>query len=245
MHSQLTRELKTWIDPPTLNDDDLLRCESKLSRHESGSAQWILEYLTFKSWRAKKAPILWIAGRPGCGKSVLASRIIRRLQSTDESFVLYAFSGKHNKNKQSSASLLRTVLWQILRSERLSLSQKLDILLDYQETSGRQSLGLDSPKDDGFQFVSKLPRKYTSMFSQLVLIFDGIDECQDPKYLVDMLAELTFLQDGNVSIVLPSQKLTNNVQRLENTALKIDMDEEEARQFTERYPKFCYVRAIQ
>ena len=55
-----------------------------------GSCEWLLERDSFKEWSEEHAPaalvdkssqIYWLAGDPGCGKSVLSAHVISHLRS--------------------------------------------------------------------------------------------------------------------------------------------------------------------
>ena len=188
----------------------------------------------FRSWQARDAPLLWICGRPGCGKSVLASSIIHHLRTQRDCFVAYAFSDKQDERRQSSAALVRTILWQILTSGRLSTSDKLDIIHDYRRSSGCRSTNYGGTIQDGFEYISSLFGRYACLLSQFTIIIDGLDECHDPERLLKTMTNSAFLQKSNISIGITSQVLPSITRYLETSALKIDMEDAAVRHATDQ-----------
>ena len=185
--------------------------------------------------------MLWIAGRPGCGKSVLVSNVVHHLreglrpvEASGSYFVAYAFSDKHDEGKKSSTALLRIILWQIIASGRLSISQKAEILSDCGETSGHQARGQTASVNEGFEYVSRLLQRYVKFFSRLILVFDGIDECYDPEKLVKLLSESPNFQLDGISILVSSQKTANITEYMDGCLLSIDMEEDGVRRLTDR-----------
>lgn len=64
--------------------------------HISGTCQWFLKSQSYLEWRDPSSSpsasgFLWIQGKPGSGKSVLASQIIQDLQSFGDTVVVYVF----------------------------------------------------------------------------------------------------------------------------------------------------------
>ena len=49
---------------------------------EPGSGQWLLEGDLFDDWLTGRVPLIWLNGDDSCGKTVLCSSIIDKLQNS-------------------------------------------------------------------------------------------------------------------------------------------------------------------
>ncbi|KAH8996181.1 hypothetical protein EDB86DRAFT_3243480, partial [Lactarius hatsudake] len=71
---QLQKESRTWLSPPDPSPNYNTACETQ----QDGTATWFFQGGVFTEWNAK-GPLLWIHGKPGSGKSILMSSIIREI----------------------------------------------------------------------------------------------------------------------------------------------------------------------
>lgn len=86
--SDSKKEKKEEDDRKLLHDNLDSKALSKvLETHEDlnekrlpGSGDWVIKEPLFREWIGREAPLLWILGGPGAGKSYLSSRIIHHLK---------------------------------------------------------------------------------------------------------------------------------------------------------------------
>ena len=191
--------------------------------------------------------MLWLCGRPGCGKSVLTSNVLlhlrdrRKRAEASAPTVVYAFGDKQDGGKKTSASLLRTVIWQILCSDSISVTQKLEIINDCRRTARRDAVQPMTVDDHGFPYLSSLLRKYTQMIAVVIMI-DGLDECYDPELLGSLVAQPSSFDASTVKIWISSQKTSAISSHLEQSSAKIDMEDENVRNLTNQDIR-QYIRA--
>ena len=57
----------------------------QITRAETGTNEWIWSYGPYVEWATEASGILWIQGKPGSGKSVLAKSILERFMSMNDS----------------------------------------------------------------------------------------------------------------------------------------------------------------
>ncbi|RYC61478.1 hypothetical protein CHU98_g4743 [Xylaria longipes] len=91
-------------------EDDLITSES---RKLPGSCQWLVEKDTFQQWRdALTSKVFWLRGRPGAGKTVLASHVISHLHALglDCCYFFFTFGDEEKGNVNA---LLRSMAWQM------------------------------------------------------------------------------------------------------------------------------------
>lgn len=89
-----------------------------------GTGLWIADEAMFRAWEQEKAPVLWIFGKPGTGKSFLATRIIDILKNKYPQHVEHAsltsvsyFYIKEDPNLQDMNQILKTIAAQIVKVE--------------------------------------------------------------------------------------------------------------------------------
>lgn len=103
-----------------------------IAKPVAGTAEWVLEHPSYLVWTRQPKGILWIQGKPGSGKSVLARRILdlcdhRResgaelyagltggADSTDTLLAGWFYSARGGEVLTAHKSLLQALLYQIL-----------------------------------------------------------------------------------------------------------------------------------
>ena len=93
----------------------------KLTR---GTGLWIRDDIMFKAWELEQAPTLWIFGKPGVGKTMLAARTVEMLQNKypqhsdipSVTVVSHLSFNDNNPALQECAQLLRAAALQILKT---------------------------------------------------------------------------------------------------------------------------------
>jgi hypothetical protein len=94
----------------------------QITRAETGTNEWIWSCAPYVKWATETSGILWIQGKPGSGKSVLAKSILERLGSMSNSQPLlianWFYHERGGKIATSHTSMLRAILYQILKQDR-------------------------------------------------------------------------------------------------------------------------------
>jgi WD40 repeat protein len=98
----------------------------------AGSCEWFTSKEDFTNWQstcADSPPLIWLSGNAATGKSVLASHVIRRLES--ETLPCSYFFFKHNSaGKSSVADCLRSLAFQMACSDESARSKLLSLEKD-------------------------------------------------------------------------------------------------------------------
>ncbi|KAI0199807.1 hypothetical protein F4808DRAFT_471256 [Astrocystis sublimbata] len=91
-------------------EDDLINSQT---RKLPGSCQWLVEKDSFQQWRDALAfKFFWLRGRPGAGKTVLASHIVSHIRASGLDCCYFFFSYGH-EGKGNVNDLLRSMAWQM------------------------------------------------------------------------------------------------------------------------------------
>ncbi|KAH9898722.1 hypothetical protein F4778DRAFT_742738 [Xylariomycetidae sp. FL2044] len=87
-----------------------------LSRKAENTCEWILEQPHVRSWTCTPLSheLLWVHGRPGRGKSVMAAFLVEHLRDKG-AHVQYFFFRGGDETKRSVSSLLRSLAFQLAR----------------------------------------------------------------------------------------------------------------------------------
>ena len=149
-------------------------------RLTKGTGLWIKNDPMFQAWEQEKAPILWVWGKPGVGKTMLAAKTIEMLQDMypqhpdipSLTSVSYLYFKDDNPALQDCAQMWKTAAFQITRANDrfkkhviATISKSQDCLASAKRIW--QHLFLDFFTD------STLSRSATSL---AFIVVDGVDE---------------------------------------------------------------------
>ncbi|KAH9908054.1 hypothetical protein F4778DRAFT_777420 [Xylariomycetidae sp. FL2044] len=110
-----------FIDPPVFSEEFY----RLVSRREQGTGDWLFRNPQYLLWRENhEQAALWIKGKPGCGKSVLAAMITESLlkskksSSPNRSFVAHFFFNASAPGMDSISCAARALYAQLLHDDR-------------------------------------------------------------------------------------------------------------------------------
>ncbi|KAH9020797.1 hypothetical protein EDB85DRAFT_2002880, partial [Lactarius pseudohatsudake] len=107
----LLDDLRRWLSPPDPSTNHNIMCSAQ---HERTST-WLFKEVIYEEWESK-GPLLWIHGKPGSGKSVLCSAIIRRivaLRDAGLASIAYFYFDFRDTDKKHRRNLLFSLLIQL------------------------------------------------------------------------------------------------------------------------------------
>lgn len=149
---------------------------NQVSHAEKRTNSWIKSHQEYKKWNEAQAGILWIQGKPGSGKSVLAKTVLKlSKQSADKSIVAdWFYSIRAGQTGMSHVSMFRSVLYEVLKQD--------PSIFESCKTVYRNARRY--PPDDWQWTLEDLQQMFTRvvagpksmMQSQIIMVLDGIDE---------------------------------------------------------------------
>ncbi|KAH9016734.1 hypothetical protein EDB85DRAFT_702270 [Lactarius pseudohatsudake] len=200
--NQLRRDLRNWISPP----DPSINYNTACGTHHKGTAAWLTRGDAFKAWRAHGC-LLWVHGKPGSGKSILSSVIVRDIEDVCNAglaSMAYFYFDFKDTAKQDSRALLSSLL--------IQLSHQSDVYCDILHalySSHRQ--GSVQPNDDALTQCLKTMLVALGQ-TPVYLILDAVDECVNtsgmpsPREKVLILVkELVELKLSNLHLCITSR----------------------------------------
>ncbi|KAH9178009.1 hypothetical protein EDB89DRAFT_1844211, partial [Lactarius sanguifluus] len=195
--NELRKDLRKWIAPP----DPSVNYNTASDAHHEGTAAWCTEGNTLADWKTSGS-LLWIHGKPGSGKSILSSVIIRDIKSLANAglaFLAYFYFDFKDKAKQDSRALLSSLLVQ--------LSDQSDIFYDALfSLYSVHKRGSEQPTTDSLSQCLK--RMLTTAGPvPIYLVLDALDECPYGAGLPSPRETLLDLVDELVELRLPTLRL--------------------------------------
>lgn len=103
------QRLQRWLSAP----DPSTNYRRALQQRQDGTALWFFESDEFSQWTSTTDSRLWLSGIPGCGKTVLSSAIIEKLEMDSSHTVLYFFFDFSDAEKRSLEGMLRSLINQL------------------------------------------------------------------------------------------------------------------------------------
>ncbi|KAK3997924.1 hypothetical protein QBC44DRAFT_376363 [Cladorrhinum sp. PSN332] len=133
------------------------------------SGQWLLNDQRFQAWFNPKycsTPLLWLNGKLGAGKSVLASRIIDEVKSLDNVSLAFFYCNESDPSRNTFLSVARGLLAQLLPYDE-------NLLLHMDKKRQESTDAILSRHGLAKEFLRVALKRRKSY-----VILDGIDECQ-------------------------------------------------------------------
>ena len=203
------------ILPPNEDMDYYIRDHetARRNRHPS-TCEWVLNHPKFKTWSklpAENGGQLWINAGPGVGKTVLTSFIIdhflsSRIQDEQPIFLYFYFRESRLHNNNATAAIC-SIAYQLHRQQEESRD---GIEMNAKAIYGRAG----NEGKSGFPEVWRLLSMFLARQTNLVLILDALDECEDNGLLLPKL--LDFAMRENITLLMTSRRQKRLVRYLEH-----------------------------
>ncbi|RLM00334.1 hypothetical protein CFD26_108105 [Aspergillus turcosus] len=170
-HEIKFNEVRSWIAGPETETEHNNICRDR--KHYPSSGDWILDNAKVKDWLSpdpdqSPSSILWINGRPGTGKSYLASVLIEACMKNPSWVTCYFYCNEKTDMKTTAIAILRGIL--------LGLVCQHKELVPYCHTRLKSSL---SPTLSDLSTANTLIETFCERIPRLYMIIDGLDECQE------------------------------------------------------------------
>lgn len=163
-----------------------------------GTAQWIRSHPAFVEWNRGTGGILWIQGKPGSGKSVLAKSILALDSlSTEHATASWFYSKRGGSAGMSHTSMMRSICYQLLSQSKAIFQACVPI---YRQRAFSETC-----------FASMMKAIVTEPSLPPVLcLLDGLDESAERdekpgKDILNLFADLTETPGSRLKIIVLSR----------------------------------------
>ena len=186
LSAQMSREeahkVVIWVCPIPA-DGAHVSLASALSRHISGTGEWLLQSKQFQDWKDSDDGTMWIAGLPGAGKTLLCASIIRHVQElcTDTTAVVYFFCDHRDRTKMTHENFGASIVRQVMEASPLALEQGRSL---YSEKSKRGSRPCH--KDEYIPLICSS----LACLKEVFVIVDALDESTEGDAIAQSLTTI-------------------------------------------------------
>lgn len=198
---RLMADMQRWLNASDIS----VQHNDTINKQHSNTGNWFIRGPAFSSWHAKPDSFLWLHGPAGCGKTVLASaaiqRVLRLRQPNKAVGVAYFYFGSNDTSRQSSFSMLCSVIHQFLghlKSDNPVVGE-LDHLMRVNHFNV-------PPSESGLMGVLRTAVK---QFSNTYIILDGLDECPRKTgrgCLLKAIEEIRGWSDSRLHLLVSSRE---------------------------------------
>ena len=168
-----------------------------------GTATWIFEHETYKSWIEDKSSVLWLTGSPGIGKTCISYSVVDALKRSygDEAHnpVAVYYFREENNDLKSITDALGSSIFQIASRDRTYCELVANTLHHDEAVNAK---GINALWNTFF----------TSIFTEtsemeLFLVFDGLDEAHEEEVteMLELLKQVKS-QKLNIHVLITSQQ---------------------------------------
>ncbi|KAF9231729.1 hypothetical protein BU15DRAFT_8037, partial [Melanogaster broomeanus] len=169
-----------WFD----GVDCIVKHESTREKRQRTTGEWLFREDLFIEWHKCSFSLLWLSGKAGAGKSVLASAVIDNLFSglEGDDTLAYFYCDFRTPRSTSTMEILRSLTNQLL------WNSKVDWLPSFPELVMRNERGTGPPVD--ITTLSDLLRRAAKLHQRPMIVLDALDECEDLSKLLGELVKL-------------------------------------------------------
>ncbi|KAM0264931.1 hypothetical protein ACHAQJ_000447 [Trichoderma viride] len=165
------QRFKQWLAPTTYTS----RYEDARSLRTSNTSQWIFDDTAYQKWSSVKnsSALLWIHGKPGSGKTILAATLVEYLKDTGITPFYFFFDSLQPSSKMS-LDAYTAILSQILHKHP-SNPQLIDLFhFSICFATDGQPTATTREAAELLELCLQL-----ADLEGMTLVLDGLDECQD------------------------------------------------------------------
>ncbi|KAG9556530.1 Pfs, NACHT and ankyrin domain protein, partial [Aureobasidium melanogenum] len=190
--------LINWLHAP----DPSVNYNRAIQQRHPGTGLWFLQSKAFADWNVGGNGFLWLHGLAGCGKTVLSSIVIERLQEKPplpHTNLLYFFFDFNDKEKQSHENMIRTLIQQLYTQEEASRHLLEQFFERYDGRNEQPSL-------------TSLEDTFASMLTKAThtrIMIDALDESCQQRDTLEWLRRISLNQSvtpNKLTVIITSRR---------------------------------------
>ncbi|KAH9020241.1 hypothetical protein EDB84DRAFT_578605 [Lactarius hengduanensis] len=223
---QIEQLVRKWFSPPDPSTNHNIACEV----YHNVPPTWFFRAGVFKDWMSDGS-LLWVHGKPGSGKSILCSAIIRHimtLRDAGRATLAYFYFDFRDEEKQNVRNFVTSLLVQFSAYSKPCC----DIINRLYLAHGK---GAQQPSNSA---LTDCLKKMLTIASQhpIFIIVDALDECPDSgmptprEAVLNLVKSLVRLQLPNLHICVTSRPEIDIQTKLKPLAVNTISLHDESRQ---------------
>ncbi|KAI0867564.1 hypothetical protein GGS24DRAFT_515180 [Hypoxylon argillaceum] len=215
-----------WFKIDESDQSRILDIISSESSKTTGTCSWALKNLKISSWlqSSPDLPILWLNGKPGSGKSVLLSEVIKFMRASNQ-LIIRHFCSQRYASSTLYHEILRSLLLQLLRNHNELVAH---VYKDH--VFGRKPptvQALEKLLLSLLKVMSSEPRHIKYVW----IILDGLNECEPSQQtsiigFLNQLSGKTASSGDTVCKVLISSRYSNTIAKRLRASQTISLSDE-------------------
>ncbi|KAK1450831.1 hypothetical protein CMEL01_16782 [Colletotrichum melonis] len=195
-------KVRNWLSPP---DTSTNYNHARESRHE-GTGSWFINSTGFAEWKLGSRQHLWLYGLPGCGKTVLSTKVLDHLKEMDDYVTLEFFFDFNDTGKQKPDDMCRSLVFQLYTKQ---VARKvLDDLMASHDYGQKQPTT---------QALFRCLWTMIQVSGKLYIVLDALDECDKRKELLEWMRDFISCPDlAHVQLIVtgrPEEEFKADVAR--------------------------------
>ena len=196
-NTDLIQRLSSWLSAPNPSSN-LIAAQTK--RHKD-TGVWLLNHPTFLSWKSADHSLLWLHGKPGSGKTILSSTVIRSLldASGSDTIVAYFYFDFQTHEKQLFQNFLNSIVVQLL-----SMSGRVSTIVEGLYNACDRGLSRPVVQDT----LVALRRIIDEIGLSVHVVVDALDECRDRRSILQGLKDIRSWSQRNLHMFVTSRRET-------------------------------------
>ncbi|KAI9683271.1 MAG: hypothetical protein M1822_006136 [Bathelium mastoideum] len=218
-------------------------CEAQQNRHRNtrsicpNAGSWLLEHPRFQQWFSPDyctAPLLWLNGIPGAGKTILASVVVDAVREISDVTLAFFYCKHSDPTRNSFITVARSILAQ-------TLDQDPRLLSYFHEMASTT----DSAVLSSVAIAKRMLETSFNSCGKIYVIIDGLDECERGErknistWLQGIIQELPTEEMNSLRCLIISQDDATTRKDLKDfSAIKMTTENhEDLRRFTAEWQK--------
>ncbi|KAI9768492.1 MAG: hypothetical protein M1840_004902 [Geoglossum simile] len=193
------RTIRLWLKSASFEDEQKLRQKERVN----GTNDWFLQHPSFKNWTNLNLPadnprLFWAYGKPGCGKSILASSVVLELHNLGFRPIYFFFNSESGTASSDPIGLVRAFFFQLLDIDPELINHLFPI---YTKSSSGEASSFDTLWEIFRLWCS---RRSEPIFCVIDALDEALDGCNHPDNFLAAIVS-TLKSCGMVRICVTSR----------------------------------------